>query len=112
MRWTDGEGNLISGPDLLTPMPEELLFEDERKLTRAEIARYLRSVADKLVDGGELTISAGERSITIDPPERTTFEVKVERETEGGGDRGELSLEIELEWPEGQSAQGGDLTVE
>jgi amphi-Trp domain-containing protein len=93
-------------------MPEELLFEDERELTRAEIARYLRSIADKLVDGGELTISASERSVAIDPPERTTFEVKVERETERGSDRAELSLELELEWPEGTTAEGGDLTVD
>lgn len=105
-------GNLISLSDLGPGMPEEVLFEDDRTLTRAEIARYLRSVADKLVDGGEMTISAGERSVTIDPPERSTFEVKVERETSGGSERGELSLELELEWPEGASAEGGDLTVE
>jgi amphi-Trp domain-containing protein len=92
-------------------MPEELLFENERKLSRTEAARYFRSLANKLVDGGELTISAGDRSVTIDPPDLRTFEVKVERETERNSDRPELSLELELEWPAGNTAEGGNLTV-
>ncbi|MFC7176957.1 amphi-Trp domain-containing protein [Halosegnis marinus] len=95
-------------------MPEEVLFESESMRSRAEVAAYLRRVADKL-DGGEpLTLSAGSQSVTMDPPERVEFEVKAERE--GPADAaGELSVEFELEWDENAGADGGgggDLSIE
>ncbi len=94
-------------------MPEEVLFESESRRDRAEIATYLRRVADSLEAGDQITLSAGEQSVTMAPPERPTFEVKAERE--GPTDApGELSIEFELEWDEdGESgATGGDLEIE
>jgi amphi-Trp domain-containing protein len=89
-------------------MPEEVLFEDERRQERGEIADYLRAVADKLDAGEPITLAAGERSVTVEPPARPTFEVKVERETSRGGGPDELSIELELEWDEGvEGAEGG-----
>ena len=93
-------------------MPEEVLFEDERRQSRAEVAAYLRTVADKLDGGGAITFTAGDRTVTVEPPERPTFEVKVERETARGADAGELSIELELEWREGDGGTGGDLAIE
>ncbi|HKL29484.1 MAG TPA: amphi-Trp domain-containing protein [Natrialbaceae archaeon] len=81
-------------------MPEEVLFEVERTQDRAEIADMLRSVADKLDAGESLTLTAGDQSVTLDPPARPTFEIKAERETSSGGGPGELSVEFELEWDE------------
>ena len=96
-------------------MPEEVLFETERRHDRAEIADYLRRVADSLDAGGELTLSAGDQSVTMAPPARPTFEVKAEREGPADG-RGELSVEFEIEWDEGAGDGGdggdGDLTIE
>lgn len=89
-------------------MPEEVLFETETRQTRAEVAAYLRQVADKLDAGDPVTLAAGEQSTTLDVPTRPTFEVKVERETSTGGGEAELSIEFELEWPEGG---GGDETL-
>ncbi len=93
-------------------MPEEVLFETEKRRTRAEIASYLRAFADKLDGDGPITLTAGEQSVTMDPPERPTFEVKAERE--GPTDApGELSVEFEVEWDEGRSADGdGELSIE
>lgn len=92
-------------------MPEEVLFEDERLLDRAEIADYLRSVADKLDAGDPITFSAAE-SVTVTPPARPEFEVKVERETPHGGGPGELSIELEIEWNEdGERAGDEGLTI-
>jgi len=93
-------------------MPETVLFESESRRSRSEIATYLRTVADSLEAGGDLTLSAGEQSVTMEPPERPTFEVKAERE--GPDDApGELSIEFELEWDEnGGDDGGGDLTIE
>jgi amphi-Trp domain-containing protein len=88
-------------------MPEEVLFKSELRQNRSEVADYLRTVADKLDDGGSLTLSAGGDSVTLDPPESVTFEVKAELETGSGPD--EHSVEFELEWDEGD-AQGGEST--
>jgi len=96
-------------------MPEEVLFETERRMDRAEIATILRTVADKLDDDDPVTLSAGDDSITLDPPATPTFEAKAERETSRGASQGELSIEFELEWDEGEDGAddtGGGLTVE
>jgi|APHM01.1.fsa_nt_gi hypothetical protein len=82
-------------------MPEEVIFETERDRSRSEIADTLRSVADKLDDGEELTIRAGEESVTLAVPNRPTFEIKAERE--GHPPATELSVEFELEWDENET---------
>ncbi|WP_255168085.1 amphi-Trp domain-containing protein [Natrononativus amylolyticus] len=92
-------------------MPEEVLFKFERRMDSAEIADYLRTVADTLDSGGEIALESGSESVTLTPPTRPTFEVKAERETSSSGGPGELSIEFELEWDEGQEDGGGDLTI-
>ena len=96
-------------------MPEEVLFETESDQSRADVATYLRTVADKLDGDGEMTLAAGEQSVTLSVPPTTEFEVKVERETPAGGGDGDLSLELELEWPENAGddgdGDGGSLEV-
>ncbi|WP_225336304.1 amphi-Trp domain-containing protein [Halomicrobium urmianum] len=86
-------------------MPEEVLFKSESAQSRAEIATYLRRVADKLEQGDAITLKSGSESVAMEPPARPTFEVKAEREgpTDGSG---ELSVEFELAWNENGS--GGD----
>jgi amphi-Trp domain-containing protein len=92
-------------------MPEEVLFKTEQSHSREEIATYLRSVADRLDGGGDLTLSSGGESVELSIPDRPTFEVKAERETNGST---ELSVEFELEWKEGQDVTGesGELSIE
>lgn len=92
---------------------EEVLFESEERRTRAEVADYLRTVADRLDAGEDLTLSTGADAVTMTVPEQPTFEVKAERET--GSGTPELSVEFELEWNEGEegsSEGGGGLTIE
>jgi amphi-Trp domain-containing protein len=93
-------------------MPEEVLFETEGSMERSEIASYLRTVADRLDAGDEIGLEAGDQHVTLAPPARPTFEVKAERETDGGPD--ELSVEFEIEWDEGESGTDGDgrLSIE
>ncbi len=90
-------------------MPEEVLFETERRQSRQEIAAYLERVAERLANDEPISLQRGEQSVTLDPPASPTFEVKVERE--GAADAGELSIEFEIEWPEGES-DGGNLSIE
>jgi len=95
-------------------MPEEILFETEEHRTREEIASYLRTFADRLDADGPITLTAGEQSVKVDPPERPTFEVKAEREGPTDGP-GELSVEFEIEWDEAGGGDGdgsGDLEIE
>jgi amphi-Trp domain-containing protein len=92
-------------------MPEEVLFKSESNQSRAEIAAYLRTVADNLESGAPIRLTAGDQSVTMDPPSRPTFEVKAEREGPAGGP-GELSVEFELEWDENGDDGGGGLEIE
>lgn len=94
-------------------MPEEVLFKTERRQSRADIAAYLRTVADKLDAGEEMTLSTGDESVSLSVPAEPEFEVKAERETSSGGGPAELSVEFEIEWDEG-SDQGssGSLEIE
>lgn len=85
-------------------MSEEVLFETERKQSRAEIADTFRAVADKLDAGESISLSAGDQSVDMNPPENPTFEIKAERE--GSGRSEELSIEFELEWKPGESDDG------
>jgi amphi-Trp domain-containing protein len=94
-------------------MPEEVLFKSESAQSRADIASFFRTVADNLDSGDSLTLRAGDESVTMEPPERPTFEVKAEREGPTDGPK-ELSVEFELEWDEGASGagSGGGLEIE
>jgi amphi-Trp domain-containing protein len=89
---------------------EETLFKSESAQSRADIAAYLRTIADRLDADGEVTLSAGEQSQTLSVPARPVFEVKVERETSSSG-AAELSIELELEWDEGASDTDSSLEV-
>ncbi|WP_121744594.1 amphi-Trp domain-containing protein [Natronorubrum halophilum] len=98
-------------------MPEEVLFKFERRMGRDEIADYLRSVADTLEGDGPISLEAGGESVTMTPPARPTFEVKAERETSSSAPDGpgELGLEFELEWKEGDGGDddgSGELSIE
>jgi len=87
-------------------MPEETLFESEQLMGRDAVADYLRTLADSLESGLDVMLRAGDRSVTMHPPDEVEFEVKAEREGPTDGN-GELSIEVELEWPENASQDGG-----
>jgi amphi-Trp domain-containing protein len=92
-------------------MPEEVLFETESMRSRSEVAAYLRDVADALESDGAVTLKSGDQSVSVTPPNRVEFEVKVEREGPASGP-GELGLELELEWDEDAPADGEELSIE
>ncbi|SFR58823.1 amphi-Trp domain-containing protein [Halogeometricum limi] len=94
-------------------MPETILFESESPHTREEVAAYLHTVADALGDGRPISLTAGDQSVEMDVPERVTFEVKAEHETETGATTGELSVEFEVAWDEdGTDESQGSLSIE
>ncbi|PSQ04655.1 amphi-Trp domain-containing protein [Halobacteriales archaeon QS_4_69_31] len=92
-------------------MPEEVLFEDESKRSRAEAAEYLRGVADRLDSGSSVTFERGSESVTVEVPDTVEFEVKIEREGPTDGPK-DIGLELELEWPEGAAGEeDGSLSI-
>jgi amphi-Trp domain-containing protein len=92
-------------------MPDEILFEFEQSMTRADVAAYLRTVADRLEADGNLPLSAGAQSHTVAVPARVHFEVKVEREPSRSGPA-EMGIEFELEWDEnGGGDESGPLEI-
>ncbi|UWG48442.1 Uncharacterized protein HSRCO_2172 [Halanaeroarchaeum sp. HSR-CO] len=90
-------------------MPEEVLFVTESRQSRSDVAEYLRAVADRLEAGDSVSLTSGENSITLDPPETVEFEVKAERETGDGAP--ELSVEFELEWNENGETADESLDI-
>lgn len=74
---------------------EEVLFETENTHPRENIAGYLEQVAENLRHG-EVTLVSGDNEVTVEPPERAVFEVKIEREIEEDGE--EMCIEFEIEW--------------
>jgi len=78
---------------------EVVLFESEERHSRQEVARFLRELADK-VEGGEVVLRKGAEELTLNLPGNVVLEVKAEEEDKKG--RTQRSLEVELEWYEGE----------
>lgn len=96
-----------------TPMPDDTMFEFEQDMSRADVATYLRTVADKLDENGEVDFSAADQSTTVQVPEHVEFEIDLERESNDRGSS-EVSLELEIEWyetREGSIAGPGSLEI-
>jgi amphi-Trp domain-containing protein len=80
-------------------MSEETLFEFEDDVRRAAVAQYLRTIADRLESGESFSLTSGDQSVTLAPPELVEFEVEVEREMSKSDDV-EIELELQIEWEE------------
>ncbi|MFB6254452.1 MAG: amphi-Trp domain-containing protein, partial [Halobacteriaceae archaeon] len=92
-------------------MTEEVLFKSERTYRRKEISDYLQSLATAFQKGEKVTLTAGDQEVTIDPPEQSTFEIDVERESGSSTGPGEISIELELEWQQNSESIGGGLEI-
>lgn len=78
-------------------MTEETLFKLEKKMDSAEIAEYLRNIADKIESRQTITLESGIDKVSVETDRDSVFEVKVEREDD------EESLELEIEWKNSKS---------
>ncbi len=78
------------------------LFHVKDRRDRAEIAAYLRQIAEKLEAGDPVTLSTGEQSVELVLPEYADFEVQVEEERSFRSRNGVTSLEMEIKWSDDQ----------
>ena len=78
-------------------MPEEELFKTEKQVMRTDIARALRDAADEIESGDvHLVSDTDELSVTV--PERSRFEVELERLTDSETGEQRYELEYEIRW--------------
>lgn len=82
---------------------EIVLFQSEEKQSRQNVAAFLRQLADK-VEQKQVVLQKGTESLSLDIPANVTLEVKAEEEDKKG--RTQRSLEVEIEWYEGEEDEG------
>ncbi len=88
---------------------EVILFKTEERRDARETASFLRSLAERL-EQGRLTLKSGQEQIELNLPSRLTLETKVEEEEKKG--KIKRSLEVEIEWIEGEdAADSGQVTI-
>lgn len=73
------------------------LIDAESEQAPETVAEHLRSIAEDLEDGDEISVTAGDETVTVEAPTEP-FEFEVELEREEGRDGDEVELELELEW--------------
>jgi amphi-Trp domain-containing protein len=88
-------------------------LETEEQKTRAEIATYLRDLADQLDEGGDVTLDLGGTTVQLNPTNPVTFKLEGESDWSRGDTEAKESIEFELVWwREAASAGEGTLTVQ
>ena len=88
---------------------EVVLFKSEEKRSTADVAAFLRQLADR-VEKGEVILCQGGEELTLSLPGTVTLEVKAEEETSRSG-KVKHSLEVELEWTPGGKEEAGPLEL-
>ncbi|MFO7538402.1 MAG: amphi-Trp domain-containing protein [Chloroflexota bacterium] len=83
---------------------EIVLFSSQERQSRPQVVAFLRDLADR-IDGGEVTFKQGADSVTVNLPHNLVLELKVETEDKNG--REKRSLEVEIEWYEGDEVDTG-----
>ena len=78
---------------------EVVLFASEERQPRSAVADFLRQLAER-VEAGEVVLQKGTESLTLQIPSNTVLEIKAEEEDKSG--RMKRSLEVEIEWMEGE----------
>ncbi|MFO8037107.1 MAG: amphi-Trp domain-containing protein [Anaerolineales bacterium] len=85
---------------------EKVLMKSEEKRSLADVARFLRELADK-IERNQLTLHQGGEEIVLELTDPLTLELKLEEEDKGT--RTKHQFEIELEWYPGEAEEGISL---
>ena len=78
---------------------EIVLFSSEERQKLPAVSAFLRELADRL-DSGQVVLRKGSEELTLDIPTNVVLEIKAEEEPKD--QRTKRSLEIEIEWVEGE----------
>ena len=86
---------------------EIILFSSEEKRDRNSVADFLHQLADK-VASGEVILRQGGEELALALPQNLVLEIKAEEETKKT--KVQRSLEVEIEWTEGDK-NGGAVSL-
>ena len=86
---------------------EIVLFKSEERKDLASVVAFLHQLADKFA-GNQVVLRQGTEEIVIDIPNNVVLELKVEEEDKKG--KAKRTLEVEIEWIEGDES-GGVVTL-
>ncbi|MCL7418574.1 MAG: amphi-Trp domain-containing protein [Halalkalicoccus sp.] len=87
-------------------------LETEAQKTRAEIAAYLRDLAEQLDGDGDVELDLGGTRVLLNPVDPVTFKLEGESDWSKGDTEAKQSIEFELVWRrEARTADEGALTV-
>jgi amphi-Trp domain-containing protein len=86
---------------------EIVLFESEERKDLASVVAFLHQLADKLAKN-QVVLRQGSAEIAVDIPDNVVLEIKVEEEDKSG--KLKRTLEVEIEWIEGDEV-GGVVTL-
>jgi amphi-Trp domain-containing protein len=90
---------------------EIVLFKSEQGSTQSEAAAFLRTLADK-VESGAVILRQGKEELTLTLPHNLVLEVKAEEETHKRTGAKKMSLEVEIEWKDGDvTGESGPLQL-
>jgi amphi-Trp domain-containing protein len=88
-------------------------LETEEQRTRAEVASYLRDLADQLDSSKPVTLELGGDQVSLDPADDITFKLEGESDWSEGDTEVKQSIEFELVWwREATTPEEGYLSVE
>ena len=73
-------------------------LETQSQMGRADIATYLRDLADQLDGGGEVTLELGGTQVTLAPTDPVTFKLEGESDWSEGDAQAKQSIEFEMVW--------------
>ena len=73
-------------------------LETEEQKTRAEIANYLRDLADQLDSDGDVVLGLGGTTVQLNPTNPVTFKLEGESDWSQGDTEAKQSIEFELVW--------------
>lgn len=87
-------------------------LETEEEKTRAEIATYLRDLADQLDKDADVSLDLGGTEVLLNPTNPVTFKLEGESDWSEGDAQAKQSIEFELVWwRDAQTAEKGTLDI-
>lgn len=86
---------------------ETILFSSEEPRSLQSVAEFLHQLAEKL-NQNEVIFKQGEQELVVRVPDNVVLEIKVEEEAKKA--KTQQSIEIEIEWYQGDEA-GGSVSL-
>ncbi len=86
------------------------LFKSKERRTRNEVSTFLKDLAAK-IDEGQVLLRQGNQETNLELPDNVKFEVEADQKQKKHKGL-KYSLEVEIEWYEGDKVNRGDGKLE